>query len=302
MKRLEILDTFPRFERTWPSVRDASTARQIDVWAHDYLRPWPELLAKHVDNYSRAGVNWRSVAARRIFPVLESRMPAMRHIHRVLLREIPNAAREIRAVLEVEFPIRCVIYVGVGCGAGWATTYQDTPAILFGLENAAELDWSDPVSIRALVAHEMAHLVHDRWRARAKRTSLESHQGSWWSLYTEGFATRCERALRGVGGSHSLHGTRDWLTWCGANRSWLAHEFLRTVRARRSTRRFFGSWYPLRGHIETGYYLGSEVVRDWERAIPLQSIALWELPEIRRRGRGSLQRLAHDSTRRLTAG
>lgn len=30
------------------------------------------------------------------------------------------------------------IYVGDGCGAGWVMTYQDLPAILFGLENMAE--------------------------------------------------------------------------------------------------------------------------------------------------------------------
>ncbi|MFZ0890837.1 MAG: hypothetical protein WB778_05935 [Thermoplasmata archaeon] len=293
MGRIEILDTFPRFQRLWPSIRKLSTKQQIDAWADAYLKPWPDLLAKQLDNYSEEGVDWRSVARRRIFPAFESRMPAMQRIHRVLLRQIHPAAEGIHAMLGAEFPIRLVLYVGIGCGAGWATTYQDTPSILFGLENAAELGWSGSTSIRALVAHEMAHLVHNHWRSEARRSSLEHNRGSsWWELYTEGFATHCERHLGALGGSHSLRGKRDWLKWCQANRRWLAEEFLRTTKARRSTRRFFGSWYPLREHIETGYYLGSEMVTDWSRTSTLRSIDLWDLPQIQNRGRASLWRMA----------
>jgi hypothetical protein len=294
MGRIEILDTFPRFERLWPSINHLSTKQQIDAWADTYLKHWPELLAKQVENYSEVGVDWRSVANRRIFPNLESRFHAMQRIHRVLLRQIPRAARQIGERLGVEFPIRCAIYVGVGCGAGWATTYQGTPAVLFGLENAAELAWSDSTSVRALVTHELAHLVHDRWRFRAKRASLKDHSGVWWNLYAEGFATHCERNLGALGGSHSLPRKRDWLPWCQAHRRFLAREFLRTVTARRSTKRFFGSWYRLREHIETGYFLGSEMVREWERTAPLQSIALWELPEIRERGHSALRKMADE--------
>lgn len=38
----------------------------------------------------------------------------------------------------LDFSITLVIYVGIGCGAGWATTYNRQPAILLGLENIAE--------------------------------------------------------------------------------------------------------------------------------------------------------------------
>jgi hypothetical protein len=292
MRPIELLDTFPRFERIWPSFRDQSTAKQIEGWAQSYLVPWPDLLAKQIDSYFRDGVDWRSVARRRVFPALESRLPAMQRIHRVLLRQIPRAARQIGLLLGVDFPIRCVIYVGIGCGAGWATTYRGVPAILFGLENAAELDWSDPTTIRALVAHEMAHLVHDRWWSDAKRNSLASGRGPWWSLYEEGFATRCELKVGPPGRLHSTVGKADWLPWCRANQRRLARAFLNTVERRRSTRQFFGSWYPFRGHIESGYFLGSEIVRDWEAKSSLSSIGRWESSKVRQCARASLRRMA----------
>ncbi|MFZ3357072.1 MAG: hypothetical protein WA549_10040 [Thermoplasmata archaeon] len=292
MHRIQVLDTFPRFLRTWPGLRNQSRRKQLDGWAHAYLGPWPDLLVQQIDNYRRDGVSWRSVAQRRILPTLDGRIAAMERVHAHLVREIPWAVRRIDSLLEIDFRIRCVIYVGIGCGAGWATTFRGSPAILFGLENAAELDWSDSATVRAMIAHELAHLVHYRRREQAGLAPVGPARSPWWNLYDEGFATRCEMSLGSIGKSHSVDRDRDWLRWCQANRRWLARAFLRTVEARRSTRRFFGSWYPLRGHIETGYFLGSEVVRDWERSTSLRSIEILELPQIRRYARFSLERMA----------
>ncbi len=292
MARIQVIDTFSRFQKVWRGLRLRPREQQIDGWAREYLRPWPDLLTQQIDNYRREGVDWRSVARRRIFPYLSQRVPSMERIRGNLVREIPVAVRKIDALLGIDFPLRCVIYVGIGCGAGWATQFRGTPAILFGLENAAELGWTDRSTARALITHELAHLVHARWRSRSRKSPIEGRRGPWWNLYVEGYATQCELRIGGTGRHHSVNDGPSWLPWCRENRRWLAREFLRTVDARRSTRRFFGSWYPLRGQIETGYFLGSEVVRDWERTASLRTIALRELPKIRREARASLEQMA----------
>lgn len=266
--------------------------RRIESWSEDYLRPWPELLRKQVDEYEKAGENWRSVARARVFPALGGRLRSMDAVHNGLRPAIPTAVRRCRDELGLNFPVTFVVYVGLGCGAGWATDFRGAPAVLLGVENAAELGWKDPTTLVALVEHEVAHLLHDRWRHRAGKGRIADHRGPWWQLYVEGFATRCERSLGDIGLHHSTGPKEDWLAWCTENRSRLAALFVRSAHSPRRIRRFFGSWYPMDGHIETGYFLGSEVVREWESTYELREIARWGPDRVRRRAQSLLKHWA----------
>ena len=290
--RYEVIDTFPAFRRFWRDARRLPIDQQLEAWGRDYLGPWPELRRKQIANYADDRVDWKAVARRRIFPALDRRLPRMRKVRDALRRAIPVAVRRCQARWGLDFPVLFVIHVGIGCGAGWATTYRRTPAVLFGVENAAELAWTDPATVVALVEHELAHLLHARWRRRAGLGGLEDHRGPWWQLYEEGWATRCELLLGSSGLHHAKGRTSDWLGWCRANRARLASRFLRAVSARATTRRFFGSWYSIDGYIETGYFLGSEVTREWEARSSLHQIALWTPDQVRRRARASLRRMA----------
>lgn len=288
----EIFDTFPAFERFWRSSRSLSIEEQVDRWRRDYLRPWPDLWRMQVANYERASLDWREVARTRVFPAFPRRVPIMREIRSRLLGAIPIAVRRVRDRWGVDFPVTFVIHVGIGCGAGWATDFRGTPSVLFGVENAAEVGWNDPVTTVALVEHELAHLVHAHWRRRAGLGGSERHRGTWWQLYEEGFATRCEIELGDIGVHHSRGASEDWLGWCTDHRSSLATLFLKRWATEDASRRFFGSWNDVQGHIETGYFLGSEVIRDWERRFSLHEIACWSPEQIRRRARASLRRMA----------
>lgn len=255
------------------------------------MAPWPELLSKQQDCYASDGVDWRQVARRRVFPYLERRLEKMRRLHRDLLHSLPGSWERTRQLLHLRFPVRFVIYVGIGCGAGWATTYEGRPACLFGLENAAENhDGGDGWS-RRVVAHEVAHLAHQAWR----KERWEQRADPWWTLYEEGFATHCERLIEPR--LFPLRtGKQNWLAWCEEMRPWLARKFLRDVTARKSLRPFFGSWYSIQGYIETGYYLGSEMIRAWTKELPPRTVASLPLSKIRRRARATLHRLAENET------
>lgn len=292
MSNFVTIDTFPAFLRFWKDHRSAGPMDQLTAWKEEYLRSWPELYGKQVDSYSESGVDWRAVARRRVFPNLRSRIRAMASARRRLLQAIPRAIDRYRTEFGLDFSITFVIHVGIGCGAGWATRFGGNPAVLFGIENAAEVGWTDPKTVAALVEHEIAHLLHDHWRRRAGQGSLEDHWGAWWQLYTEGFATRCELKRGSLGLHHARQAGEQWLSWCTTNRSRLASLFLRSVGHPMRIRRFFGSWYPLEGHIETGYFLGSEVIRAWERSESLRAIGQWEIARVRHRARLALQSMA----------
>lgn len=294
MLTYQVLDTFPAFERFWRKARLLPAGDQIDSWRQEYLRPWPELLHKQIASYEEDRASWRSVAARRIFPALDRDLPRMRKARANLLRAIPLAVRRCQSEFGMNFPVIFVIHVGIGCGAGWATSFRRRPAVLFGLENATGDRWIDSDSAVALVEHELAHLLHARWRRQAGVSSPRNRGGPWWQLYEEGFATRCELMLAGPNSDRSAGRGTDWLRWCEANRPRIASLFLRTIRARRPVRRFFGSWYDVDGHIETGYYLGSEVIRDWQSGSTLNEVAYWTPAKVCRRGRASVRRMAAD--------
>ncbi|MHB8105752.1 MAG: hypothetical protein ACYDG5_09510, partial [Dehalococcoidales bacterium] len=165
-----------------------------------------------------------------------------------------------------------------GWGGGWLTPYQNTPAILFGLENIAECGWSKPAGIKGLFAHEVGHLVHQQWRAHNDKTP---GSGPWWQFYEEGFAQRCESLIFDTESFHQTSGIMagDWFGWCRSHKSWLAAEFLKTVAAGKSVVPFFGSWFDIQGKIETGYFLGHEGIRALEKNYSIKEIALLDDPE-----------------------
>jgi hypothetical protein len=272
---VKVIDTFPAFLAYWDAFRSEPVDVQVEAWATDYMARWPELLEKQVANYASEDADWRQVARERVFPFLNERLPAMRMAHENLLGGCGNVFAEAQRALGFELDVVFVIYVGVGCGAGWGTRFQDSPAVLFGLENIAECGWSRPPSITGLVAHEIGHLVHYDWRARH---DLAIESGPWWQLYEEGFAQRCEHVFLGQDSWHMVSDVygQDWLAWCQEQKEWLAAEFLRRVAQGESVRPFFGSWYDIRGRKQCGYFLGHELIRRLECSMSLEEIALLE--------------------------
>lgn len=287
--RFEIIDTFPSFQEYWEASRKEPVKDQIKRWESEYISRWPGLREKLIDSYRNDNVDWRSVARRRIFPHLESRLPAMRRIHDHLAARAGPVFLKAAAMYDLPFHPVFVIYVGIGVGAGWATRFKGRRAVLFGLENAAELGWTDRRSVEATIAHELGHLAHQEWRARAGLLERPKREGPYWSLYEEGFAVFFERA---VAGRFHWPPESGWAAWCQRNLAWLAASYLRTIQRRRSAHQFFGSWHRVRGHTESGHYLGYEVVRGWSERLSLPEIAILDESEVRRKGRDSLLELS----------
>jgi hypothetical protein len=283
-----LIDAFPQFTQFWEQVKHKSLDEQIELWADEYMSQWPELMNKQTSDYQDQGVDWRQIARERIFPFLPERLDGMKQAHRGLQSCIGPIYDRARATLGLDFDIVFVIYVGIGCGAGWATTLEGTPACLFGLENVVEYGWTERDALAALTAHEVGHLLHFEWR---KRKVIELCKGPMWQLYEEGFAQRCEHITMALDTWHQQVGQEGWTEWCSRNLGELAAHFLELVDAGEPVTPFFGSWYDVQGWRQCGYYLGHEIVSEWMAEDGIERVALLPCDVLQRRVREELERL-----------
>jgi len=275
MSNVRVIDTFPAFLTYWTKVQGKPLDDQIEGWATEYMSPWPELLAMQIEDYSSQNLDWRQIAREKVFPYLTERLPAMQQAHQNLLELCEPIYSRAQQVFAFDSKATFVIYVGIGCGAGWVTPFRGSLAILFGLENIAESGWSTPEAITGLVAHEIGHLVHHYWRVQHGKPI---GSGPWWQLYEEGFAQHCESLILDSDTWHQGSGDNNdnWLDWCQNHKGWLAAEFVRTVDTGQPVSPFFGSWLEICGKSETGYFLGYEVIKELEKQFGLKEIALLE--------------------------
>lgn len=267
-----LIDTFPAFLTYWADAKKKPLEEQINSWAKDYLSQWPELLSKQIEDYTSQNLLWKQIAREKVFPYLAGRLPAMQDAHGNLLELCKPIYSKAQNALCFESNATFVIYVGIGCGAGWVTTFGGSPTILFGLEAIAECGWSDPDAIKGLIAHEIGHLVHYQWRSQHGKPI---GSGPFWQLYEEGFAQDCECLILNTKIVHQAkQGNGDWTEWCQDHVSWLITEFLKTVDFGKPVSPFFGSWLEIGGKSETGYFLGRAVIKKMEQRFTLKEIAL----------------------------
>jgi len=249
-----VIDTFPKFLELWGRICDLPVQAQVEHWA-SCMAGWPEVLTLLTQDYTAQGLDWREIAERLVFPSLAQRLPHMKIAHRHLLELCDPVHAAARERLGLDCEIVFFIYVGIGCGAGWATRYDDTPAVLLGLENIAEEGWHERETLTGLLAHEIGHLALYHWRASPPGA------GPWWELYDEGFAMECERIITG---GDEWHLTRSepagWQDWCRENIGLLAAEFLKRANTGGDTRPFFGSWFEFHGYRYCGYFLGHQLI------------------------------------------
>jgi len=275
----KIIDTFPDFLTYWSSACSRSLHEQIELWQTSYMKKYPELMQKQVKCYEDENIDWRKVAGK-IIPTLPCRLPLMQKARGNIKAICKSICLKASQRLELDFNITLVIYVGIGCGAGWATTYRGQSSILLGLENIAEQKWHTKSKLQGLISHEIGHLAHMKWRNEWE-TFKKREEDPLFQLYSEGFAQRCEHVILGKETWHMAQ-NREWLPWCQQNKSFLAKEFLKRLEKQASINDFFGSWFNIQGQSQTGYFLGHAFIRELEKTHGIEEIALLNIKEIRK--------------------
>ena len=290
MFKIEIVDTFPNFIDYWKNNKNKPIDTQISSWSSEYMGSYPELLEKQIKSYKADKANWVNIAREKVFPFILNRFNQMEKARNNLIAIIPDISKKAKQ-LGLNFKVVYVIYVGIGCGAGWASTFKKNSACLLGLENIVELNWMDKKTLEGLCAHELAHLMHLSWRKKARKKSGE---GSFWNLYEEGFASRFEQLITGKNILHEQKYNKNWLLWCKNNKNWLAAKFLKEHNNKKKIKKFFGSWFNIKGYKQCGYFLGCEFIKDLEKTHNIKSISLLSPKEVELLARKYLQRISVD--------
>ncbi len=265
----------------------------LKLWEEFHRERYPELFRKQVECHAAEGFDWREIARKRVFPELLRRLPFMEAAAKVLPGVWERVLGQAGENLGFREEVLGVMHVGIGCGAGWATEYRGVPAVLFGLEMIAELEWHTPERLEGLCAHELGHTIHRFWRGEPLEPLEERPAGL---LYTEGFAQRLEELIRGGRSFHQGEGT-GWVERCGERLPEIAREYLSRL-DRGDVRGFFGSWFDFHGIKYAGYFLGYRFIRHLEAEWPLREIALLSREEIEVMARSFLRETARgDGTR-----
>lgn len=279
-QRFEILDTYQDFSDYWADACSEPIDKQVHLWQTLYMGKYPELLDKQVQCYKNENIEWRDMAGK-VFPALPVRLPIMQAARNNILSSYPSICSRASEKLGFGFDIVGVVYVGIGCGAGWAATYGGQPAVLLGLENIAKEKWHTKARLQGLISHEIGHLVHMRWRDDWGESFEEKVRDPLFLLYAEGFAQRCEHLIIGKENWH-MGPNKEWLAWCAQKKGWLAAEFLNRLSRNESVNDFFGSWFNIRGKKQTGYFLGHDFITEIEKMYSLREISLLRVEDMRK--------------------
>ena len=290
-----IIDTYPAFKKCWRKTCSWDLDGQITAWEKEYMAEYPELFRLQVKSYAEIGIDWRSIARERIFPKLPGLLPLIEETWRKLRTIIPDVYRRFTNFWNQDFDVVFTIYVGIGCGAGWATEYMEQYAVLLGLENIAEQRWHRCRELEGLLAHELSHIAHMVLRGSTAEEFEKLEANPLFLLYSEGFAMRGEHHLTGE--RWRIASDAAWLKWCRENMGLLALEYLRRVDKGVYVNDFFGSWLEVEGRSQTGYFLGHELVKSLEETLSLREIALLDTEEVMRRTREFLENAIQKSRR-----
>jgi len=292
--RCKIIDTYQDFLTYWAHSSSENIDEQVTLWQTSYLKKYPELLRKQVENYENANINWREIA-KKTLQLVPQRLQLMQEARDNIVQIYESTNLNAAKRLGIDFNVTFVVYVGIGCGAGWATTYDKQPSVLLGLENIAEERWHRKSKLRGLMCHEIGHLAHMKWRGQW-RTFEKAEEDPLFGLYSEGFAQRCEHRILGKETWH-MKPSKEWLYWCQQHKGWLASEFLRRLENHASVNDFFGSWFSIEGKKQTGYFLGHSFVRNLEKTHDLREIALFSSKKVKATCLEYLKSIAEKTTK-----
>ena len=268
---LEVIDSFPRFLSVWGKIKSTDIKERPAVWEKEYMQYYPELLQKQIEDYDQQGIDWREIAEEKVFPYLEDRFLAMYDARDNIKEILPGIIANFERAMDRSVHACLVLYVGLGCGAGWVSRYRGKPAILMGLENIAECGWEGKEALQGLIAHELGHLYQYQVRG-----NMEDEGNPFLQLYREGFAHWTEKYLLERDFWHVETGINPpgWEEWCEKNFPFLARRFLQTVREKGEAAEFFGHWKGVSGWKSCGFYLGYRFVSGlYEKGYSLEEIA-----------------------------
>lgn len=252
---LNFIDRFSIFEARYNPSK--SSEALFELWKH-VMKSDSELFHLCYDDYEKEGIDPTDFALNAVFtydPNAFNRMKKARDLVFKLSKDIITTFQKHYDLVVKELSI--VVYHGLGNAAGMVEAYYKKPAILFGVEKIVALKWDSEKRIGALIAHELAHVVHQSF-SQTLTPYTDFKQKHLYRIYTEGIATYLESVVA----SRAIT-SANWFIRGKTLENELKMLFLKKlVKEDTTIKHFFGDWYPVLGMEEAGYFLGLRLIQE----------------------------------------
>lgn len=275
---MRLLNTIREFLLYWSSYTGLSVEEMFGGWLSIYMAAYPELLEKQVGWWGGLDAV-RKAMVERVLPKLDAMIHEVFEAWRAALEVADEVCDRAAEKLGEDIDPVVALYVGSRCGAGWATTLVGRPALLIGLESAAELGWTTEDRMRGLIAHGLGHLYHMKLRGEWAEFE-EAGKDPLFQLYSEGFAQACEHAIIGIESWHVATG-EGWAERCEGKLGALAERYLQMAEEG-DVKAFYSPRLDVEGVGSAGYYLGHRLIT-WLRGEGMSTEEIALLPKERAR-------------------
>lgn len=243
-----------------------------NLWDGYASSAFPGLKTKVEQDFSRFNEYKDQINA--ILNDVKMNMEATETAHQSFVKVTKNLSDRIKSKFNVDLDVTVILYLGLGNGAGWATTVNNQKVVLIGLEKVVELGWCSESDMQDLIYHELGHIYHSLFER--KELFMTAKKRAVQQLYREGIAMVFEQIL--CDDSNRFHqDVNGWLSWCKENENLIKTEYLKRLNSNESIQDFFGDWCSFLGHSDVGYYLGTVFVIFLMNRYSLQEIASMKL-------------------------
>jgi hypothetical protein len=249
---------------------EVSNPNELYKYWQNYISRFPELKRLLDNDRTNSGISIETITETVFIPAF-SKLKNLYIARRNCLDALKEMEHKLTQFYDVEYQI--VLYWGNGAGAGWYTKYNGVPSILLGFENILILDWSSKTALKALIAHEFGHLVHEHIRKDVvKKENSPTH--AYDILYSEGFAQYIESLITGYNVFPELEkGNADVRSYVETNLPAICCEYKKRIHDALKVNDFFGSSCSWSGYRQLGYYLGFLFIKELSKTLSLNELA-----------------------------
>lgn len=268
---IKVIDTFKAFKEVFEKNLDISTEDKIDLWENLYNSEYPNVINKLKLDIKNDGYDWVCIAREKCFNKTKEDFPKMLEAYENIKIIMDDVNNKVKEVFNLDLDINIVLYAGLCHSAGWVDEYEGKRAILYGIDQIANLNWQDINKLRSLIAHELCHVIHFEIR---KKNNIEdnykiNYEEGIWRLYTEGIAQFYRNKLTYIVEERGTH----WIKRCNDNNRELKKLYIEALEDNhKGTGDFYGDWWEVLGISDAGYYLGEEFIKRLSKQISLQEI------------------------------
>lgn len=267
---LKIIDTYSDIFKAYEN-----GSFNKDLWDNYIISAFPGLKNKIEKDFSKVAEYKDKIYT--ILNDVQKNIEAAEMAHKSFINTTKNLSVEIKNKFNVDLDVTIILYLGLGNGAGWATTINNQKVVLIGLEKVVELGWCSESDMKALIYHELGHIYH--FLFEHKNLIITKRRKSIQQLYREGIAMVFEQTL--CNDTNRYHqNTNGWLDWCLDNDKLIKSEYLKRIKSKESVQDFFGDWCSFMDHSDVGYYLGTAFIRFLMNDYSLQDIASLKLKTV----------------------